>query len=338
MKKHLKNIYRKCNQEDKTLYKYVLTQNERNHPIPKKQLREFFDSLKQKDICFYPNTSNLKKKICDYYDIEVENLLLTPGSTFAIKTIFETFDVKGNNIVSSDYCFPMYNVFSELYQVELRKAKYKSMRLEVSDILYLIDNKTKFIILANPNSPLGDLYTEEQIISLLETGIHVIIDEAYIEFTGQDSCIHLIKKYPNLIVTKTFSKAYGAAGCRVGFLVSSKENLEYLSKFRAMYEINGVGAKYTEFILDNIHDYNSYIQKTFENKTLAIAKLKKLGHSIIDTDCSWFFLKRWGKKDNLKTFNDLGISFRTLVLPDNIEYVKFNYDLKLNNEDFKSFK
>jgi len=338
LKKHLLNVYRKCNQEDKVNFKYVLTQNERNYPIPNELLNQFLGSINQKDLTFYPNTEKLKSKICDYYEIEIDNLLLTPGSTFAIKTIFESFDLKNNNVVTSDYCFPMYQVFCDLYQAKLKKAKYKNMKLDINELLLLVDSKTKFIILANPNSPLGDLYSEHEIITLLETGKPVVIDEAYIEFTGQDSCIHLIEKYPNLIVTKTFSKAYGAAGCRVGFLVGSKENLKYFSKFRAMYEINGVGAKYTEFILDNIHDYNSYIQKTFENKTLAIAKLKKLGHSIIDTDCSWFFLKRWGKKDNLKTFNDLGISFRTLVLPDNIEYVKFNYDLKLNNEDFKSFK
>ena len=64
MKKHLKDVYRKCNQEDKTLHKYVLTQNERNYPIPDTQLKEFFNSLKQTDICFYPNTSRLKDKIC----------------------------------------------------------------------------------------------------------------------------------------------------------------------------------------------------------------------------------------------------------------------------------
>lgn len=338
MKKHLKSVYRKCNQEDKTKYKYVLTQNERNYPLPKDLLEEFFNSLKQTDICFYPNTTSLKNKICNYYDIDTQNLLLTPGSTFAIKTIFETFDIKNKNIITSDYCFPMYQVFCDLYQTELRKAKYVNMKLDISNILSLIDKNTKFIILANPNSPLGDLYSEKDIVVLLETGIHVIIDEAYIEFTGQDSCIHLIKKYSNLTVTKTFSKAYGAAGCRVGFLVSAKQNLEYLSKFRAMYEINGVGAKYTEFILDNIQDYNSYINKTFVDKQLAIKQLKKLGYTIIDTDASWFFVKRWDKKDNLKVFNNLGMSFRTLILPDGEEYIKFNYDLKLHNDQNNPFK
>ena len=76
--------------------------------------------------------------------------------------------------------------------------------------------------------------------------------------------MHLIKKLSKLNSNKNFSKAYGAAGCRVGFMVSSKEKMEYFSKFRAMYEINGIGAKYTEFILDNIQDYNSYINKTFK--------------------------------------------------------------------------
>jgi histidinol-phosphate aminotransferase len=338
MKKHLKGVYRKNNQEDKTKFKYVLTQNERNYPIAHDLLDKFFDSLTQTDLTFYPNTEILKSKICDYHNIEKENLLLTPGSTFSIKTIFETFDVKGNNVITSDYNFPMYQVYSELYEVELRKAKYRSMKLDIQDLLYLIDGNTKFIILANPNSPLGDLYTEEEIKILLNTGIPVVIDEAYIEFTGQDSCMHLIQSYPNLIVTKTFSKAYGAAGCRVGFMVSSKEKMEYFSKFRAMYEINGIGAKYTEFILDNIQDYNSYINKTFKNKKIAIKQLKKAGHTIIDTDASWFFLKRWDKEDNLKKFNKMGMTFRTLILPDGIEYIKFNYDLKLHYDHNNPFE
>ena len=122
MKKHLLNVYRKCNQEDKVNFKYVLTQNERNYPIPNELLNQFLGSINQKDLTFYPNTEKLKSKICDYYEIEIDNLLLTPGSTFAIKTIFESFDLKNNNVVTSDYCFPMYQVFCDLYQAKLKKA------------------------------------------------------------------------------------------------------------------------------------------------------------------------------------------------------------------------
>ena len=332
MKKHLYNVFRKSNQEDKTKFKHVLTQNERNYPIKSELLNKFFSSLTQKDLCFYPNTENLKNKICNYYNIETDNLLLTPGSSFSLKTIFETFNVKGNNIITSDYFFPMYQVYSDLYEVELRKAKYTDMKLDINNIINLIDNKTQFIVLANPNSPLGDLYSRKDIIKLLETGIFVIIDEAYLEFTGEETSIPLIEEYTNLIITKTFSKAYGAAGCRVGFLVSHTDNMKYLSKFRLMYEINTIGAKYVEFIFDNIEYYNKYIKDTYDYKAIAVTKLRNLGYTIIDTDCSWFYLKRFDKIDNLKTFNDNGISFRTLILPDGIEYIKFNYDLNLNDK------
>ena len=330
MKSHLKNIYRKSNQEDKTKFKYVLTQNERNHPLADLFVGAFFNSLNQKDICFYPNTSRLKEKICKHYSIDIDNLLLTPGSAFAIKTIFETFNVKGNNVVTSDYFFPMYQVYSDLYECELRKAKYTGMKLDINKIIELVDEDTQFIILANPNSPLGDLYTKKDIIKLLETGVFVVIDEAYLEFTGEETSIPLIEEYKNLIVTKTFSKAYGAAGCRVGFLVSHIENMEYLSKFRSMYEINAIGAKYTELIMDNIEYFQSYFQEMMTGKKKFITKLKNEGYSIIDTQGSWFYLERFTDKDNLEYFNNLGMSFRTLVLPNGKEYIKFNYDLTLN--------
>ena len=330
MKSHLKNIYRKSNQEDKTKFKYVLTQNERNHPLADLFVGAFFNSLNQKDICFYPNTSRLKEKICKHYNIDIDNLLLTPGSAFAIKTIFETFNVKGNNVVTSDYFFPMYQVYSDLYECELRKAKYTGMKLDINKIIELVDEDTQFIILANPNSPLGDLYTKKDIIKLLETGVFVVIDEAYLEFTGEETSIPLIEKYKNLIVTKTFSKAYGAAGCRVGFLVSHIENMEYLSKFRSMYEINAIGAKYTELIMDNIEYFESYFQEMMTGKKKFITKLNNKGYSIIDTQGSWFYLERFTDKDNLEYFNNLGMSFRTLVLPNGREYIKFNYDLTLN--------
>ena len=332
MKHFLKNIYRKNNQEDKTKHKFVLTQNERNFPLDKQLLSNFFSSLNQNDICFYPNTSKLKEKICKYFKIKEENLLLTPGSSFAIKTIFETFDVKNKNVITSDYFFPMYQVYSDLYQTELRKAKYNDMTLLPSDLLNLVDKDTQFIILANPNSPLGDVYNKFQIKKLLENGVFVIIDEAYLEFTGEESCIPLINKYKNLIVTKTFSKAYGAAGCRVGFLASHKDNMEYLSKFRLMYEINAIGAKYTELIMDNMEYFEQYFYDMKIGKRKFIHKLKKEGHIIKDTDASWFFLKRFTNKDNLEYFNKKSMSFRTLTLPDGEEYIKFNYDLKLGNE------
>jgi len=98
-----------------------------------------------------------------------------------------------------------------------------------------------------------------------------------------------------------------------------------------MYEINSIGAKYTEHILDNIEYFHDYFKEMKDKKSKFVFKMINYGYTIIDTDCSWFFLKRFDSKDNLKYFNDLGMSFRTLTLPDGEEYIKFNYDLNLDN-------
>jgi hypothetical protein len=96
-----------------------------------------------------------------------------------------------------------------------------------------------------------------------------------------------------------------------------------------MYEINSVGAKYTEFILDNIDYYNEYIKRTKQEKEKYVLKFIEKGYNVKNTDSSWFFVERFTDKDNLKYFNELGMSFRTLILPDGKEYIKFNFDLKL---------
>ena len=168
MKKHLTKIVRKNKLENKDLYKVVLSQNERNLNLPDSLFNNFISSIKQKDIFFYPNIKNLRSKLAKYLGVKGYNLLFTPGSDLGIKTIFESFDLKGKNIITSNYCFPMYNVYAELYECKIKKVRYTDKGLNFRWILDKIDEDTQFIILANPNSPLGDYYTFDQIKTLLD--------------------------------------------------------------------------------------------------------------------------------------------------------------------------
>ena len=330
MKKHLTNIVRKNKLENKNLYKVVLSQNERNLNLPDSLFNTFINSIKQKDIFFYPNIKNLRSKLAKYLGVKGYNLLFTPGSDLGIKTLFECFDLKGKNIITSNYCFPMYNVYAELYECKIKKVRYTDKGLNFRWILDKIDRDTQFIILANPNSPLGDYYTFDQIKTLLDTGIHVIIDEAYIELTDKKSLVKKIKTYTNLTIIRTFSKGYGAAGCRVGYIVSDKSNIDIFNKFRFMYELSGMSAKYCEFILDNIVYFNRYTEKTFLAKNELVERLNKKGYKIIDTSSSWFFLKYSKEIEGL--FKKNLVSFRTINhFSDNSKYIKFNYDLELKN-------
>ena len=335
MKEHLHHITRKDNSEDKESYKVVLTQNERNLPLPNSLLTKFKQSITDRDIAFYPNLTPLKQKIAEYNKIDQNQILLTPGSDIGIKLLFELFDVKNKNIITSEFCFPMYQVYADLTQTELKRVPYMGMSTDVDSIIEAIDQDTVFILLANPNSPIGDYIIQSDIEKLLDTGIPVIVDEAYIELTNKDSIIGKISKYSNLIVLRTFSKAYGAAGLRVGYIASSPEIMKVLNNLRLMYEISSLSAKYVEFILDNIKHYESYIRNTLEYKEELYENLKKTQNKILvhNTDSSWFWIR--GKKENKaidKILKEEKISVRKMILPvDNQEWIKFNYDLMLES-------
>ena len=101
MKSYLKDIIRKTGQEDKSKYEINLSQNERNSSLPETLFNKFRESITEKDLFFYPNTSVLKEKISKYHRLQVDNIMLTPGSDIGIKTLFEVFDVKNKNIVSN---------------------------------------------------------------------------------------------------------------------------------------------------------------------------------------------------------------------------------------------
>lgn len=327
MKKYLLDIERKTNVEDKQNFNIVLTQNERNTPLPKGLFKKFVNSLTEQDITFYPNLKNFKRKLrVHFLDFP---FLLTPGSDIAIKTFFELFELKGKNIVTSDYYFPMYKVYSDLYQADLKFGSYKSMKLDIQDLIDQVDSNTAFIILANPNSPLGDYTSAQDIKKILDIGIPVLIDEAYIEYTQFDSLLPLLKDYNNLFITRTFSKGLGAAGLRVGAIITTESNIEFLNKFRFMYEISSISAKYCEYILDNIDTYRKEIVKNLKKKTKMVKKLSTK-FTVVDTDSSWFFVL--DNKDKFKSFLTKNkISTRTLSLPGNTneQYYKVNYDPEL---------
>ena len=303
MKPHLHKVKRIFDYTDKSEYNFILNQSERTQPIPQSYYTKFLRSLKQEDFAYYPNTKNFKEKICEFYNVKTENLFLSDGSDVGIKSIFETFTTCGN-IVTSEPSFPMYQVYASLYNCSYKGINYNvdTLELSIDKMLEFVDDDTNLIILANPNSPIGDYKTIDEIKPLLDTGIPVLIDEAYIEFLDTediywDSFIKHIDDYPNLLVTRTFSKGFGAAGCRVGMTFSNPHYIENISKFRQMYEITGVSLKYCEFLLNNHHLVDIYCQEVVEEKKKVVSMLKN--YEVIDSQCNWIHFNN--QDDNKRT-------------------------------------
>jgi histidinol-phosphate aminotransferase len=298
MKPHLWKVERRIDYTDKSEYDFILNQSERSQPIPHSYYTKFIRSLTHEDFSYYPNTKNFKEKICEFYNVKTENLFLSDGSDIGIKSIFETFTTCGN-IVTSEPSFPMYQVYSSLYNCQYKGIHYDvdTLELSIDKMLEFVDDDTNLIVLANPNSPIGDYKTIDKIKPLLDTGIPILIDEAYIEFSENESFIKYIDDYPNLIVTRTFSKGFGAAGCRVGMTFSNPHYIENISKFRQMYEISGVSMKYCEFLLNNHHLVDTYIKEVVKEKKKVVSMLKN--YEVIDSQCNWIHFNN--QDDNRKT-------------------------------------
>lgn len=334
-KSHLNSVFRKFNDENKSEFDFCLTQNERNLDIDLELFDSFKKSITQKDIRFYPDLNNLKIKLSKYLNLNSDTILITPGSDIAIKTLFESIEFNSGHFLTTDYHFPMYSVYGALYNIKSKLVKYKkNLTYSVEDLISLVDKDSKLIILANPNSPLGDYKKYEELLPIIELGIPILVDEAYIELTSNQSLAQYINKHPNLFICRTFSKGLGAAGCRVGYIVSSAENINILNKFRFMYEVTSLSGKYTEFILDNIEHFNQYAEQTLKGKSKLSAKLKlKYPNDVIDTDSAWCFLKSTPSLTDIFTKHKVG--YRTITLPEQAEeYIKFNYDLSLEGSNF----
>jgi len=333
MKKYLKNIKRKFDMDDKNDYDYILNQSERTYPIP--GFQKFLQNISQEDFFLYPNSNNLKRKICDFYNVNQNQLFLCDGSDVGIKTIFETFTNNGN-IVTSHPSFPMYKIYSQLYQCDYIGVQHrKDYTISIKEMISKVNSKTDLIILSNPNSPMGEYKKIDSILPLLETHVPVLIDEAYIEFTNYESSIEYISKFPNLIVTRTFSKGFGAAGCRVGMVFSNENNIEMISKFRQMYEISGVSIKYCSHLLDNYDIVDIYIKEVIKEKTKIVQLLKK--YEVIDSNCNWIhFNNKQDNKNTIKIFNKHKVLTKFCSIPhdDRKNWCRLTIQPNLSNEKF----
>ena len=300
MKKHLKDVVRKYDTIDKSKYDYVLNQSERTIPIP--GFQKFLQSINQEDFFFYPNTESLKELICEYHCLQYNQLFLCAGSDVGIKAVFETF-TNGGRVITSDPSFPMYKVYSELYQCEYFGIPHeKDYTISMEKILSNITHDTDLIILANPNSPMGEHKSFDEIRVLLEQGVPTLIDEAYIEFVDEPGLLEYINQYPNLIITRTFSKAYGAAGCRVGMVFSNKYNIEMISKFRHMYEISNVSMKFCKHLINEVDLVDTYVEEIAKEKEKLISMMKDF--DVIDSNCNWIhFNNEIDNADTIRIFD-----------------------------------
>jgi len=193
-----------------------------------------------------PQQRGLKAVISEQKGVSVNNMLLGNGSDEVLDLIFRAFcEPNRDNIISLPPTYGMYKVLSGINAVENREVLLtQDFELDVEGILSAVDKNSKIIFICSPNNPTGNSFDEIAILRLLNAfdGL-IVIDEAYIDFSGKESWLKRLDEFPNLIITQTLSKAYGMAGIRLGLCFASQEIITILNKIKPPYNVNELTQK-----------------------------------------------------------------------------------------------
>jgi histidinol-phosphate aminotransferase len=280
-KKHLQGIYRSDPEQfDRTQY-LRLDKNEDLCGLPEDLVKKCLSRITPDDLSAYPQTYLLYDILSRYLSVSQEKILITAGSDAAIKNTFEVFVSPGDGVIIPDPTYAMYEVYADLFNANLTKVPYTNdLSFSVKDMITVISDSTKLVALANPNSPTGTIVSRNDIIELIEycctRDVLVLIDEAYYPFYPH-TVIDLIDKYPNLIVTRTFSKAFGLAALRLGYLVANPEIIRYLRIFRPIYETHGLAVSLGCAVLESPDFVEENVRETLHGRQYLIEQMKRLG-------------------------------------------------------------
>lgn len=200
-----------------------------------------------------PHQKALKSRISEIKGIAAGSLFLGNGSDEAIDLVYRVFCEPGeSNTVSIAPSYGMYEVAAAMNDVEFRKVRLRpDFSMDTEAMLAATDSKTRLMFICSPNNPTGNSFPAEQIEELLERfGGVVVLDEAYIDFSVMPSLASLVKRYPNLIVLQTLSKAWGMAGLRIGLAIADPAVIALMSKVKYPYNINVLAQKMALMKLD----------------------------------------------------------------------------------------
>ena len=220
-----------------------LASNENPLGISKKVSDAIKDSLP--NINRYPdgNAFELKKAISNKLSIKPEQISLGNGSNELLELIARVFvSESSDEVIFSEYAFVVYPLVTQALGATAQVSPAKNFGHDLNAMLRLISSNTKLIFIANPNNPTGTLLSNEEIYSFLNQvpeHIPVVLDQAYFEYIDkEDHAISWLKEFDNLIITRTFSKAYGLAGLRVGYSICSASISDYINRVREPFNVN----------------------------------------------------------------------------------------------------
>jgi len=236
----------------------------------------------------YPDSQGfyLKNKIAKTLKIEPNSIILGNGSDELIDVIIKTFVEDGENIITADTTFLEYEIISKVNNREIISVPLKYFKYDLASMKKAVNKKTKLVFIANPNNPTGTYVTKYELddfISGLPNNVILVLDEAYDTFIDVDDfpCGIKYARLKNVIVLKTFSKAYGLAGLRIGYAVSGSEFALFMERVRQPFNVNSLAQAGALAAMDDTGFLKKTKKTVLDGKAFLYEALKKMGLSYV---------------------------------------------------------
>lgn len=293
-----------------------LNANESNLTLPPLVEERVLNRLARIAFNRYPDTESddLKELIAQNFKVSIENILLGNGSSEILEKLFFAFGGPSRNIVFPVPSFSMYKIYAKISESTAIPVELETdYTLDPKKIVKAAnENNAKLVVVCTPNNPTGNavpLSSIEYIVNNIQCPF--VVDEAYVEFHGI-SAASLLEKYPNIIIARTFSKAYGLAAARIGYMLASKEITEMVSKACMPYHINTMTLATAAIVYQMRDEFVPRIQMyVAERKRMAEELAKISGITVYPSDTNFILIKYAKAKELNEYLENLKIGVRS---------------------------
>jgi histidinol-phosphate aminotransferase len=238
------------------------------------------ERLTASQLSIYPEYADAMTELAAFFGVSKDQFTLTNGTDEAIQLLVNTYVEDGDDVLLLRPCYAMYRFYAEVAGAEIHEVDYRKadFAFPLEEVLAALSPQTRVVMLANPNNPTGTGMGLDAVRGILDAapGAAILIDEAYFEFSGV-TALGWIRDYPNLFVSRTFSKVYGMAAMRCGCLFSSADNVRWLRKAQSPYSVNMLAALAARAAIQDREYVANYVAEVLAARQVACEGLRRLG-------------------------------------------------------------
>lgn len=300
--------------------------NENPEGLPKEFVDGVLKEITPEFLSIYPEPDRFLRKYAKFvgYGVEYENLVATNGSDMAIRYILETFGEEGKDVVTVSPSFEMYWVNCSILGLKHVPVSYESdLSISIDKILAAITDDTRIVVLLNPNNPVGNVYTKEEVERVIakakKCGAVVLIDEAYHYFCDTTFLPYALSE-DNVIVLRTFSKLMSIAACRLGVVISNPKIIHYIKNGKLTFDANSIALLFAERLTERPDIVEELIRIEREGKRYLLETLEENGYRTKDCAGNFVFIKT--KRNPVELTETLREKYDILIHPYRNELLK----------------